>query len=73
MPVLCGPVMPQDYSVAPPPKGMVIAGIPYEDRAEVRYIPDPRPFFAAHPLARRPADKPATQHARPPAPEAVRY
>ncbi len=55
MPVLCGPIMPQDYSVAPPPKGMVIAGIPYEDRAEVKYIPDPRPFFAANPPGARKA------------------
>ena len=49
MPVLCGPVMPQDYKVAPPPKGMVVAGMPYEDRAEGIYIEDPREFFLANP------------------------
>lgn len=47
-PVMCGPIMPNDFSVAQPPEGMLVAGVPYENRAEVVYIADPRDFFAAN-------------------------
>jgi hypothetical protein len=39
--IYLGPVKPNDVKVAPPPRGMIVAAVPYEDRAVVDYVPDP--------------------------------
>ena len=40
--VVAGPILCNDLKIGKPRKGMIIACVPYEDRAVATFIPDPK-------------------------------